>query len=307
MLQVVFQDPYKSLNPARTIGQTLSESLLPHRLANKAEVAARVASMLERVGLPVDAAGRYPAQFSGGQRQRVAIARALMVSPRLVICDEPVSSLDKSVQAQVLNLLSELQEALQLSYLFISHDLAVVRHVSHRTVVLYRGRIMECGRADSVYQRPLHPYTEALLDAAPLPDPEEQRKRQVARVKTNSIPRSRRAMRPATLPRAAHTRPISAGGSGQNSNPLLMTGWSPVIAGANSAVDRPQLPPRRRPRPPNSAKRPGKTKLISRRQHSCNVTAGRSSPVAGRRSPVAGTRRAVWGTIRRARAPPLLR
>ncbi len=187
VLQVVFQDPYSSLNPARTIGQTLSEPLRPHRLANKAEVAARVASMLERVGLPADAASRYPAQFSGGQRQRVAIARALMVSPRLVICDEPVSSLDKSVQAQVLNLLSELQEDLQLSYLFISHDLAVVRHVSHRTAVLYRGRIMEYGRAASVYQRPLHPYTEALLDAAPLPDPGEQRKRQVARVKTNSI------------------------------------------------------------------------------------------------------------------------
>jgi oligopeptide/dipeptide ABC transporter ATP-binding protein len=186
LLQVVFQDPYSSLNPARTIGQTLSESLRPHRLADKSEAAARVVSMLERVGLPADAAARYPAQFSGGQRQRVAIARALMVSPRLVICDEPVSSLDKSVQAQVLNLLRELQEALQLSYLFISHDLAVVRHVSHRTVVLYRGRVMEYGRATDVYERPNHPYTEALLGAAPLPDPVEQRKRQASRARTSS-------------------------------------------------------------------------------------------------------------------------
>jgi oligopeptide/dipeptide ABC transporter ATP-binding protein len=186
MLQVVFQDPYSSLNPARTIGQTLSESLRPHRLADKAEVGARVASMLERVGLPADAATRYPSQFSGGQRQRVAIARALMVSPRLVICDEPVSSLDKSVQAQVLNLLRELQDAFQLSYLFISHDLAVLRHVSHRTMVLYRGRVMEYGLAANVYERPRHPYPEALLGAAPLPDPEEQRKRQAARVRTSS-------------------------------------------------------------------------------------------------------------------------
>jgi oligopeptide/dipeptide ABC transporter ATP-binding protein len=176
-LQVVFQDPYSSLNPARTVGQTLSETLRPHGSLGKAGTAERVAAMLRRVGLPRDAAERYPAQFSGGQRQRIAIARALMVSPRLVICDEPVSSLDLSAQAQVLNLLRDLQGALGLSYLFISHDLAVVRHVSHRILVLYRGRVMEYGQAAPIYEHPAHPYTDALLRAAPLPDPDMQRRR----------------------------------------------------------------------------------------------------------------------------------
>jgi oligopeptide/dipeptide ABC transporter ATP-binding protein len=185
-LQVVFQDPYSSLNPACTIGQTLSESLRPHGLPSKAEVQERVASMLERVGLPADAANRYPAQFSGGQRQRIAIARALMVGPRLVICDEPVSSLDLSVQAQVLNLLRELQDAFKLSYMFISHDLSVVRHVSHRIAVVYRGRLMEFGPASSVYDHPAHPYTAALLAAAPLPDPELQRRGRLTRPKVTT-------------------------------------------------------------------------------------------------------------------------
>ena len=177
-LQVVFQDPFSSLNPARTVRQTLAEMLRPHGSPGKAEVAVRVTSMLERVGLPEDAADRYPTQFSGGQRQRIAIARALMVSPRLVVCDEPVSALDISVQAQVLNLLRELQGTLELSYLFISHDIAVVRHISHRIAVLYRGRIMEHGDAVAVVERPAHPYTGALLHAAPVPDPEVQRRKQ---------------------------------------------------------------------------------------------------------------------------------
>lgn len=137
--------------------------------------------MLERVGLPRDAARRYPAQFSGGQRQRIAIARALIVRPKLVICDEPTSALDLSVQAQVLNLLRDLQQELQLSFVFISHDLAVVRHLSHRIVVLYHGRVMEQGPAAALYERPFHPYTRALLDASPVPDPEEQRKRRQLR------------------------------------------------------------------------------------------------------------------------------
>jgi len=176
-LQVIFQDPYSSLNPARTIGQTLAESLRPHGAPAGEEPRERAARMLERVGLPRDAVDRYPSQFSGGQRQRIAIARALMVSPRLVVCDEPVSALDVSVQAQVLNLLRELQDDLGLSYLFVSHDMAVVRHVSHRIAVLYRGRIMEHGPAATVYRRPAHPYTETLLKAAPVPDPEVQRHR----------------------------------------------------------------------------------------------------------------------------------
>jgi oligopeptide/dipeptide ABC transporter ATP-binding protein len=180
-LQVVFQDPYNSLNPARTIGQTLREALQAQGRLDRIGAAERVREMLDRVGLPADAAHRYPAHFSGGQRQRIAIARALMARPRLVVCDEPVSALDVSVQASVLNLLRELQRDLELSYLFITHDLPVVRHVSHRIIVLYRGRIMEEGTAAMVYHRPSHPYTQALLDAAPVPDPDLQRARRAAR------------------------------------------------------------------------------------------------------------------------------
>jgi oligopeptide/dipeptide ABC transporter ATP-binding protein len=181
-LQVVFQDPYSSLNPTRTVGQTLRETMRVHGgQQDAAAVDRRVASMLERVGLPADASTRYPAHFSGGQRQRIAIARALMVQPRLVVCDEPVSALDLSVQAQALNLLRELQNEFQLSYLFIAHDLAVVRHLSHRIVVLYRGRIMEQGDAAIVYGRPIHPYTQMLLQSAPVPDPVQQRRRSAER------------------------------------------------------------------------------------------------------------------------------
>jgi ABC-type oligopeptide transport system ATPase subunit len=180
-LQVVFQDPYSSLNPVRTIGQTLAEPLHVHRKLRRSEREGPIRAMLQRVGLPPEAADRYPAQFSGGQRQRIAIARALMVSPRLIICDEPVSGLDLSVQAQVLNLLFELQRDFGLSYLFISHDLAVVRHVSHRIIVLYRGQIMESGPANQVYEAPSHPYTQALLAAAPVPDPELQEARRAER------------------------------------------------------------------------------------------------------------------------------
>jgi oligopeptide/dipeptide ABC transporter ATP-binding protein len=176
-MQVVFQDPYSSLNPTRTIGQTLVETLRVHTHERRDLVAEQVRLILGRVGLPSDAASRYPANFSGGQRQRISIARALIAQPTLVICDEPTSSLDLSVQAQVLNLLRDLQDEFGLSYLFISHDLAIVRHLSHRVIVLYRGRIMEYGDAATVYARPTHPYTRALLSATPLPDPEEQRAR----------------------------------------------------------------------------------------------------------------------------------
>jgi oligopeptide/dipeptide ABC transporter ATP-binding protein len=182
-LQAVFQDPYSSLNPTRTIGQTLSEVLRAHGRPSRGEVQDRVRTMLEHVGLPADAAQRYPAHFSGGQRQRVAIARALMKQPRLVICDEPTSALDLSVQAQVLNLLRGLQQEFELGYLFISHDLAVVRHLSHRIIVLYHGRIMEQGDAAAVYANPTHPYTLALLDAALVPDPEVQQQRRATRLR----------------------------------------------------------------------------------------------------------------------------
>jgi oligopeptide/dipeptide ABC transporter ATP-binding protein len=173
-LQVIFQDPYSSLNPARTIEQTLIEPLLVHRKLGRTEASELVGTMLERVGMPRDAAQRYPAQFSGGQRQRIAIARALMVSPELVICDEAVSALDLSVQAQVLNVLLTLQRELGVSYLFISHDLSVVRHMCERVIVLYRGKIMEQGDAETIHSRPAHPYSQALLSASPIPDPAEQ-------------------------------------------------------------------------------------------------------------------------------------
>jgi oligopeptide/dipeptide ABC transporter ATP-binding protein len=171
------------LNPTRTVGQTLTETLRVHSKAKREELQVQVETMLERVGLPADAARRYPTHFSGGQRQRIAIARALIVRPKLVICDEPTSALDLSVQAQVLNLLRELQDDFHLGYLFISHDLAVVRHLSHRIVVLYQGRIMEQAQAEEVYSSPTHPYTRALLAAAPVADPREQRQRRSLRPK----------------------------------------------------------------------------------------------------------------------------
>lgn len=181
-LQVVFQDPYSSLNPTRTIGQTLTETLRVHApKSSRVALAETVTSMLERVGMPADTVRRYPAHFSGGQRQRIAIARALIARPNLVICDEPTSALDLSVQAQVLNLLRELQNEFQLSYLFISHDLAVVRHLAHRILVLYHGRIVESGAAALIYDSPSHPYTRALLEATPVPDPEEQQQRRAKR------------------------------------------------------------------------------------------------------------------------------
>jgi peptide/nickel transport system ATP-binding protein len=177
-MQIVFQDPYSSLNPARTIGSTLSEPLEAFGDRDHRAVRRRVGDMLERVHLPAEAADRYPWQFSGGQRQRIAIARALMLSPRLVILDEAVSSLDLSIQAQVLNLLQELQETSALSYLFISHDLGVVRHMCDRVVVLYKGRVMESGPALSVSgSGSAHPYTHTLYEAVPVLNPGVQKKR----------------------------------------------------------------------------------------------------------------------------------
>jgi oligopeptide/dipeptide ABC transporter ATP-binding protein len=176
-VQLVFQDPYSSLNPSRTVARTLAEPLQAYGEKDAALVRTRVREMLERVQLPEGTADRYPGELSGGQRQRVAIARALMLSPRLVILDEPLSALDLSAQAQILNLLRELQAGAGVSYLFISHDLEVVRYLCDRVVVMYQGRVMETGPADLVSGQPAHPYTGMLHQASPSPDPRAQRQR----------------------------------------------------------------------------------------------------------------------------------
>src|SRR4051812_46840660 len=176
-MQMIFQDPYASLNPRMTVGSIIAEPLEIHGLARGKAKQERVQELLRLVGLNPYFANRYPHEFSGGQRQRIGIARALAVEPRFIICDEPISALDVSIQAQIINLLEELQSELGLTYLFIAHDLAVVRHISNRVAVMYVGKLMEVADRNSLYERPLHPYTQALLSAIPVPDPIQERKR----------------------------------------------------------------------------------------------------------------------------------
>jgi len=176
-MQIIFQDPYSSLNPRLTVGGILSEPLKIHNLTSKSARQTRISELLKTVGLPTDAAQRYPHEFSGGQRQRIGIARALAVEPEFIIADEPVSALDVSIQAQIINLLQDLQAQLGLTFLFIAHDLSVVKHIAQRVAVMYLGRIVEIADRNSLYQNPQHPYTQALLSSVPIPDPRIQKNR----------------------------------------------------------------------------------------------------------------------------------
>jgi oligopeptide transport system ATP-binding protein len=177
-MQIIFQDPYSSLNPRMTVREIVGEAIQIHKLAaTKKDEEEMVAGLLRKVGLRPDAMGRYPHEFSGGQRQRIGIARALAVQPQFIVCDEPISALDVSIQAQIVNLLMDLQDELGVAFLFISHDLRVVRHISQRTMVMYLGKVVEQGTTEDVYTQPMHPYTRALLGAVPAPDPEKKRLR----------------------------------------------------------------------------------------------------------------------------------
>jgi len=176
-LQIIFQDPYASLNPRMTVGSIIAEPLEVHRIGTRKERRARVKELLALVGLNPYFINRYPHEFSGGQRQRIGVARALALNPKFIVCDEPIAALDVSIQAQVVNLLEELQKQFGLTYLFIAHDLSMVRHIADRTAVMYLGKLVELANRDELYGNPLHPYTQALLSAVPIPDPVKERER----------------------------------------------------------------------------------------------------------------------------------
>ncbi len=197
-MQIIFQDPYSSLNPRMTVGNMINEALTNHKIVHKNEVKNKTAELLERVGLSPKHTNRYPHEFSGGQRQRIGIARALAVEPKFIICDEPVSALDVSIQAQIINLLQDLQDEFNLTYLFIAHDLSVVQHISDRIAVMYLGKMAEIADTDALFDNPKHPYTKALLSAIPVADPD---------VETNRIPLTGDVPSPANAPSGCYFHP----------------------------------------------------------------------------------------------------
>jgi peptide/nickel transport system ATP-binding protein/oligopeptide transport system ATP-binding protein len=235
-LMMVFQDPYASLNPHKRVGAIIGEALQVHKIGNATENRRRVQELLEVVGLNPEHYNRFPHEFSGGQRQRIGVARALAIQPKLIVCDEPVSALDVSVQAQILNLLKRLQREFDLTYVFIAHDLDVVRHISERVAVMYLGRIVEMGGGTQLYQRPQHPYTGALLSAVPIPNPKEARSRQTV-VLEGDVPS------PINPPEACRFHPRSRG-----SRPAPATSSSHSSRSVRAAPGWPATSPLRRGR-----------------------------------------------------------